>query len=442
MKGARIGVAVGVVAVLAGAGFAARNLAGSTAGVLGEDASVVPLTTISRGSLELTVHMRGELRPVRQEALAVPSVGGVLRISELLETGARVASGDKIVEFDPSDQEYALEQAESQLQEAEQEILKRRADIEAQQAQQAVTLLTAEFDVRRAELDARVNADLIGANEYRIRQVTLEESRRRLVQVKQDADASAVTTQASLQVLNEKLTRQRMAADQARQNMDNLALHSTIAGIVSVRDNRDASGGFMFSGMTLPPYRAGDDARSGRPIVDVLDVSTMEILAKVNEQERANVKVGQRARVVCDAAPGAEYDAVVTAVAGLASRQDYSQGPLRVFDVRLEIAAPDDQLRPGASVDVLMLGETLDDLLVLPRQAVFEANGKPIVYVPSPTERGSFEAREVTVLHRSETMVALEGVPEGTSVALVDPASVRATISERPAAASPAGIGK
>jgi hypothetical protein len=273
--------------------------------------------------------------------------------------------------------------------------------------------------------------------------VTLEESRRRLVQVKQDAGASAVTTQASLQVLNEKLTRQRLAADQARQNMDNLELHSTIAGIVSVRDNRDATGGFFFSGMTMPPYRAGDDARSGRPIADILDVSTMEILAKVNEQERANVKVGQRARVVCDAAPGAEYDAVVTSVAGLASRQDYSQGPLRVFDVRLEIAAPDDQLRPGASVDVLMLGETLNDLLVLPRQAVFEANGKPIVYVPSMTERGSFEAREVTVLHRSVTLVALEGVPVGTVVALVAPASVRANIAERPAAsAAPAGIGR
>lgn len=442
MSGVRIALAAGVVAVLVGAGFAARSLAGSTEGVLNEAGTAVPLTSVSRGSLELTVHMRGELRPVRQEALAVPSVGGLLRISELLETGTRVAAGDKIVEFDPSDQEYALEQAESQLREAEQEIIKRRADIEAQQAQQEVTLLTAGFDVRRAELDARGDADLIGANEYRIRQVTLEESRRRLEQVTKDVSASLVTTQASLQVLEEKLTRQRMAAEQARKNMDNLELYAKIAGIVSVRDNRDASGGFFFTGMTLPPFRVGDDARSGRPVADVLDVSTMEILARVNEQERANVNVGQRARIVSDAAPGAVYEAVVTAVAGLASRQDYSQGPLRTFDVRLEIAEPDDQLRPGASVEVLMIGDTIDDLLLVPRQAVFEANGKPIVYVPSPTDRGAFEAREVTVLHRSETMVAIEGVPEGTEVALVAPASVRANISEPSAAASPAGIGR
>lgn len=442
MKAVRILLAVGVVAILVGAGFAARNLAGSTSGVMGEADAVVPLTAVSRGALELTVRMRGELRPVRQEPLAVPSVGGVLRVADLVETGTRVEAGDTIVRFDPSDQEYALEQAESLLREAEQEIIKRRADIEAQQAQQEVTLLTAGFDVRRAELDARSDADLIGANEYRIRQVTLEESRRRLEQVKQDAAASVVTTQASLQVLDEKLMRQRMAAEQARQNMDKLELHAGIAGIVSLRDNRDASGGFFISGMAMPTFRVGDDARSGRPIADVLDVSTMEILAKVNEQERANVKVGQRARVVCDAAPGTVYEAVVTVVAGLASRQDYSQGPLRVFDVRLEIAAPDDQLRPGASADVLLLGDTIEDLLLIPRQAVFEANGKPIVYVPSPSERGAFEARAVTVLHRSETMVAIDDVPEGTAVALVDPASVRAHIAETPASTSPSEIGR
>lgn len=436
----RVFVGLAVVAVVVAAGLAARGLAGSTATVL-EGRPLVPLAAVTRGSMELTVHMRGELRPVRQASLTVPPVGGIIRVLHLLGTGTRVREGDRVVEFDPSDQEYALEQAESQLREAEQEIIKRRADIEAQTAQQAVTLLTAEFDVRRAELDARADAELIGANEYRIRQVTLEEARRRLEQVKRDIAASAVTTGASLQVLEEKLTRQRIAADQARQNMNNLVLTAPMDGIVSVRDNRDASGGFFYTGMTLPPYRVGDDARSGRPIVDVLDVSRMEILAKVNEQERANVAVGLSATVSCDAAPGAEYDATVTAVSGLAARQDYSFGPLRVFDVTLELPRPDDRLRPGASVTVVVHGDTVEDVLMVPRQAVFEADGKPIVYVPSPTDRNAFEARPITVLHRSETMVAVEGLEEGADIALVDPASVRAPITGAPAPDAPVGIG-
>lgn len=443
MTRARIVIGGILLAVIAGAGLAVRGLAGSTSAVLGEAGPVVPLTSVERGSLRLDVYMRGELRPVRQSSLAVPSIGGVARILTLLDTGKRVEEGDIVATFDPSDQEYALEQAESLLREAEQQIRKRRADIEAQKAQEAVTLMTAEFDVRRAELDARADADLIGANEYRIRQVTLEESRKRLEQVKQDIAASSITTVASLQVLEERLTRQRLAADEARRNMNNLTLAAPMAGIVSVRDNRDASGGIIFSGMALPPYRVGDDARSGRPIADVLDVSRMEILAKVNEQERANVKVGQTARVVCDAAPGTVYEATIMSVSGLAARQDYSFGPLRVFDVVLEIPAPDDQLKPGASVEVVAEGDTIDDALLVPRQAVFEAEGQPIVYVPSAQQRGAFEAKPITVLHRSETLVAVEGLAEGDQIALVDPASVRASITEGAApTAGPGGVGQ
>lgn len=440
MTRGRAVVAAGVIVLISGAVFAARGLAGSTAGVLRDSASAVPMTTVGRDALELTVRMRGELRPSRQQQIAAPSVGGTLRVLSLVPTGTRVEEGDVVVEFDPSDQQYAFEQAESQLREVEQEIIKRRADIEAQKAQQEVTLLTAEFDVRRAELDARADADLIGANEYRIRQVTLDESRRRLEQVKQDIEASSVTTQASLLVLDEKLKRQQLAADQARQNMNNLSLAAPMAGIVSVRDNRDSTN-FFYSGMTLPEYRVGDDARSGRPVADILDVSTMEVIAQVNEQERANLEVGQRALVTSDTAPGVEYEATVTAVAGLASRQDYSQGPLRLFDVTLELVNADDGLRPGGSVDIVVQGGTVDDVLVLPRQAVFESEGESIVYVESTDSPGTFESRAVTVLHRSETEVAIDGIDAGTEVALVDPASVRATVSDG-AASSPGGIGQ
>ena len=40
--------------------------------------------------------------------------------------------GEVVMEFDPSDQQYALEQAKSELAEAEQEIVKMRADADVQ----------------------------------------------------------------------------------------------------------------------------------------------------------------------------------------------------------------------------------------------------------------------------------------------------------------------
>ena len=52
----------------------------------------------------------------------------------------------------------------------------------------------------------------------------------------------------------------------AKTNIENMQVKSTIDGVVSAKENRDASGGFFTTGMVLPEYRAGDLVFSGRPL--------------------------------------------------------------------------------------------------------------------------------------------------------------------------------
>jgi hypothetical protein len=379
--------------------------------------------------------MIGDLRASQQQAISAPPVGAAVRILSMLETGAVVKAGDPIVEFDPADQLYALEQAESELREAEQEIIKRRADNAAQAAQDKVALLTAEFNVRRAELDAAVDEDLIPANEHKIRQVSLAEAKRTLEQTKQDVASRATTSTAGLAVLEERRVKAQLAADRARQNIESLEVKAPIDGVISVRENMDASGGVIFSGMTLPTYRVGDTANPGRPVMDLFDISRMEIRATVNEQERANVAAGQAVTVESDVVPNSSLTARITAVSGL-GRAVRQAGPLRLFDVTLVLDHADPRLRPGTSVRVVVQGEQVEGVLLAPRQAVFEQDGKPIVYARTA---GGFEAKEVKVVHRTESRVAIEGVEEGTEVALISPD--KAALVEAATAASPAGPG-
>jgi hypothetical protein len=336
----------------------------------------------------------------------------------MVDTGATVAKDDPVMEFDPADQQFDLEKSESELQEAEQELIKRRAEIKAQEAGDKLALLTAEFDVRRASLDAAVDADLISANDHKIRQAELAEAQRNLDKLKRDVAARDVTNKASLAVLEEKKNRSSMAAARSRQNLDNLVLRATTAGVVNVRENMD---GLMFSydGMSIPVLRTGDTVSSGRPVIDIYDLSSMEVRASVNEQERANVAVGQTARIEADSVPGLTPTARVTAVAGM-GRADSRYGPLRQFDITLEMTDPDPRLRPGTTVRVLVNGGTVDHVLLVPRQALFEIDGKPTLYVRTGGA-DSFSPRQVKVLHRTESQIAIEGLDEGTEVALVDP---------------------
>ena len=407
-------LALVLIVIAAGAGMAVVTPR------MTERVSGIPTARVVSGTLALNVHATGELRAGRTMTLITPPVGGMLRIVSMVPTGIAVKAGDVVMEFDPADQQYALDQARTDLAEAEQEIVKMKADREVQLAQDEVDLMTARFDVRRAELDAQGN-EFISAIDAQKNQLTLEEARRRLAQLEIDVTSRKVTSAASLQVVEEKRNKAQLAMQRAQQTIDSLELKAPIDGYVSVKENRDASGGMFFFGMVLPEYREGDSVWPGRPVVDIIESGRMELRAKVDESDRGNLVEGQEADVFVDALPGETFKARVGALANLASRGSFFEPTAsisRLFDVTFHFDTPDPRLKAGSSARVFIVGRQLEGVLHVPRQAVFESNGKNHVFVRTGS---GFEEREVKVVQRTESRVALEGLAEGTEIAMVDP---------------------
>ncbi len=92
--------------------------------------------------------------------------------------------------------------------------------------------------------------------------------------------------------------------------------------------------------------------------------------------------------------------------------------PTRRFDVTFGIDGTDARMRPGQTAQIIVQSEQLKNVLYLPRQALYIRDGKPVVFVKSG--RG-FEPYKVTVKHTTEALVVVEGLNEGTEVALVNP---------------------
>jgi len=377
----------------------------------------IPTARVERGDLQIDVFTSGELRAPHSAALIAPSVNGTLQIVSMLSTGAAVKAGDTIVQFDPSEQEYNYEQSESQLRQAEQDIIKAQADADVQAAKDETDLLTARFDVRRAELEVGRN-ELVSSIDAQKNNLALEEAKRKLAQLEQDVKSRATSGEAGINVLVEKRNAARLAMQVAKQNIDNMTLKSTIDGIVTAKENRDATGGFFFQGMVLQEYRAGDLVQSGRVLAEVLDVSQMEVQAKVSETDRSNIAPNQAAEVQIDAHPGEVLPAKVKTVAGLASRDFWSGNSQAKFPASFRLEQNSPNLRPGISALVKVHGAKLRDVLYLPAQSLFDQDGKPIVYV----KRGNdFAPAQVKVKYRTESRVVIEGLSEGTQVAIVNP---------------------
>jgi multidrug efflux pump subunit AcrA (membrane-fusion protein) len=400
----------------------------------------VPTTQIRRGRLDLRAYASGELRSSRSAMLVAPSVAGTLQIVSLAQTGRRIREQEVVCEFDTSEQEYNLEQSQSQLLEAEQEITKIGADTAVQAAQDKVAILTARFDVRRAELEVSRN-ELVSAIDARKNLLSLEEAKRKLEQLEQDVRSRQASSHAARAVAEEKRNKARLDVKQAQQNIEQMKLRAPIAGLVAVKENWDSTGGFFTTGMVLPDYREGDLVQSGRVVAEVLATEDMEILAKVNENDRADLNPGQPVEVQVDAVPGRRFRGKIKTVAGLAARRFWGGDGVKKFDVTFSIDSPDGTIRPGATAQVTIAGREGRDALYVPRQALFEKEGKPVVYV---RKGAAFEPREVKLVQRTESHVLIEGLAEGTEVALVNPeqgpgSSARPTAPPGPALGTSTG---
>lgn len=374
----------------------------------------VPTTHVQRGKVQVTVYTVGDLRASRAVQLAAPPMGGQLQIVHLADTGDQVKAGDVVVEFDAAEQEFNLEQAQFDLQLAEQEIVKAEAQAAVQIAEDDVALLHARYDVRRAELDLMSN-DLVTAIKAQQNVLTRDEAAQRLAQLEADVKTHRETTRASDDGVREKRNKAQLAVQVATRNIESLHVRAPFDGVVTVRTNFQAFGGIYFGG-AMPDYRIGDAAFAGQPIAEVVDSSRVEVTAKLAEQDRANVAPGQTVEVAVDALPDAKLRGTVRSVSGVASRGLFDAGT-RQFDIAFDVGG-NAAVHPGVSAAIAISGAAYENVLYVPRTAVFDVGGRPMVYIRSGS---GFEAHEVRVKAWTDSVAVVENVDASAEVALVDP---------------------
>jgi biotin carboxyl carrier protein len=321
--------------------------------------------------------------------------------------------------------------------EAGQEIVKAKADAEVKAAEDKVALVKAKFDVRRAELDVSRN-ELVSDIDAKKNLLNLEEAKRRMAQLEHDVNSRMASNAASIALLEEKRNTSLLAMQQAQHGIDTMKLKSPIDGMVSLKENLDATGGFTFQGMTMPEYREGDIVNPGRFVAEVLDMKQMEAVAKIYESDRPNVSAGQTAEISIDGQPQTVIPARVKVIAGMASRQSFGTDTIKRFDVTFDLLNYSGELRSGTSAQIVVRGNQMKDQLYLPSQCLFEKDGKLVVYVKHGSQ---FEATDAKVTFRTENRIALENLPQDTEVALVNPEEFFRQ-QQKQSSSSPMGVGQ
>lgn len=402
-----IGATIGI-ATLALAGWGGVELfhAANTAG-----ASEIPSTTVKRGDVTFAVHAKGDLQGGNSQMLTAPMIGGDLILTSLRQAGELVGPNEVVAEFDTTDQTFKLREAEADLAEAAEKVAQAEAQALAKEEEDNYALLKARADLKQAELDARKNP-LLSSIDAKKNDLIVESARAALAQLEHDLGNRKATSQAGVAIQEAARSKAKVQAEQARKNIEMMTLRAGGAGYVNVQPNMNNQ--MFFQGMVLPMLQVGDKVRAGMAVAQIPDTTSWELVARISEADRGHIALGQPVELTAIAAPQHPFKGKVKDLGG-------TSGPQwdRKFECKISVESPPHELRPGMTANIVITEETLKSVLWMPAQALFDSDGRTFAYVQSP--QGAFSPQDVKLIRRSESQVVVEGLNEGSVVALASP---------------------
>ena len=405
----RLLVLAAVLAVLAAIAWGAVRI---VARVTASTAAVeLPTTRVKRGRVTITVAARGELQGGNSEMLTVPQTGGnTVAITYLREPGELVEAGDVVVQFDTTQQEYNLREAEADLAEAGQQVIKAEADGQALDEETRYQVESTTADVKLAELEIRKNP-LLAAIVARQNALALDAANNRQHQAGQDLNNKKATAAAGVAIQQAALNKAKVMMDIAQKTIDGMTLKAKTSGYVNIQQNSNLM--IAYYGMTLLPYQLGDNVNAGMAVAQIPDLKTWEVSAQVGELDRGHLTPGQQVSVAVVALAGKSFPGHVKNIGGTGG-----SAWNRHFECRIALDQASPELRPGMTSNLVITVESLDNVTWVPSQALFESDGRSFVYLRTPS---GFMPHDVTLVRRSESQVVLTGISEGALIAMSNP---------------------
>ena len=361
MKKSRIIIIVVIVFLVVSAGIGAAfryKIKG------GRKPTTVRIENPKRGELIEFVSAPGEIEPKTNVEISAKVSARIIKLP--FEEGDTVTCGDPnanppipasvLVRLDDKDLETRLTSAEAgrAAQVAQKEVEKARI------ASQKANLAGLDASLKQAERDLQRQQGLLESKD--IAQATFDQTNSKYDELKAQYEASKYTlesAQLNLNVLKHNLEAADAGIEQAREAMSNTIITSPIDGVIT---RLDAEVGEMVIMGTMN--------NPGTVIMQVADLSTMLLVAQVDEADVGKLAVGQKATVHVQAFPDEEFHGFIDTIA-LTHR--ISATGTKYFRTEILLQGDVKKLYSGLTAHVDIETIKHEDVLNLPSQAVLGA---------------------------------------------------------------------
>jgi RND family efflux transporter MFP subunit len=180
--------------------------------------------------------------------------------------------------------------------------------------------------------------------------------------------------------------------------------------------------------VTLIANRAGETVSPGMTVISVVQPGTSYAELQIDESEIGEVKTGMDVLLFCDAYPNDEFSgklerislsAELRKVAGRIKMDEED----RVFRGRVALDKGREKLKIGMSVNADIITQVKENVLTVPRGAVFSKNGESFVYVVR-NNRAKQTAVELG-LKDMDNVEIITGLKDGDAVVVSIPGNLK-----------------
>ncbi len=336
------------------------------------DPTSVRVEPVARGELIEIVSAPGQLQPKTKVLISAKTTARIMEMP--YEEGANVKKGQLLVQLDAKDLQAQLDASLAQHRAQLAEIEMAQARLGAQQAQ----IVSAKAQLADAERDLRRQKELLGSAD--VAQTIVDAAQTKVDQLKADVDAALASLEADK--VNQTVLKHRLAAAEAdiSRAKDNLSYTTIVSPIDGVVTRVNAKVGEMVVTGTMN--------NPGTVIVEVADLSEMQVDAQIDESNIASVHEGQKSKVRISAFPDQTFDGVVKLVGldvvdprqggGGGGGGGNFQG--RWYRARVVVDTKGKRIPAGLSSDVDIETEIHKNVIKVPTQSVM---GRPVDDLPA-----------------------------------------------------------
>jgi RND family efflux transporter MFP subunit len=347
------------------------------------------------------------LKAKKSYTITVPrsNVSGI-PIIRMVPEGNLVRTGDVLVQLDTTQAFQLLEERRNALRKATADLESKKAVFASSMMQLENARQSEQYSYEQAKLSYEQMEFEAGAKR-RQQALRLRQAELSLQQAKARIAAQQKIQQTNREQTELQIQGAKLQLEQAQSILEALTMKSPGDGLVIYKETKGSGG--------VVKIKLGDMVWYGQDIMDVSDLAVMQVKTKINELDASQLAVGQQVILTMESLPGATFYGTVSQIATLATRRRNSD--LKDFDVVILVSESDPRLKPGMSVNLEIITDRLENALYVPIEAVFEKEGRTVVY-----RAGSTEPVEVKLgPQNGNSVVIASGVRGGERICLRDP---------------------